>query len=127
MKKMFRSIISLSALIYSLSLCAVAAQECRDIAKIASTLDSETSSNVFLFCPFATTNTQAVGIHRSNISIVCKKENPSDVCEFNGSQRHLNIHGDKVTLVGFDFLNSKNGAVNVIGKGITFIDCTFKS
>ncbi len=123
---MLRSIISSLALIYALSSNVTAAQKCRDIEKIVNILHSETTSSIFLFCPFVSENAKPIGIHRSDVSIVCMKENSSDVCQFKGLQRQLNILGDGVTLIGFDFMNSKNGAVNVAGKSISFIDCSFQ-
>lgn len=82
--------------------------------------------NIKLLCPFKNDSKRTIDIVKSDITIVCTKENDNDACQFVGDGRHLNILGDSVTLVGFDFSNSKSGAVQVIGSGASFIDCTFK-
>ena len=83
-------------------------------------------SRIILLCPFKISSQKSIDIRKSNISIVCFKGTDDDTCEFNGTQRHITVRGDNVSFVGFDFNNSEKGAVEVKGKGTSFIDCSFR-
>ena len=87
---------------------------------------NEDDDRIKLICPFKFDTDQTINIDKSGITIVCSKENDYDECQFTGKGRHLNILGDSVTLVGFNFNKSKSGAVQVLGSGASFIDCFFK-
>jgi hypothetical protein len=83
-------------------------------------------SNIITLCPFELWMKDTIHITRSDISIVCHREEPTDLCTVYGWKRHINVSGTGVTLIGFDFERSTSGAVQVMGETVSFIDCTFK-
>lgn len=126
---MFPTTVVFFVLLHSIFPKVHAINACIDTKKVdlGNIIESEKVSNIFLLCPFKATSSRAININRSHITIVCMKENASDVCQFKSKRRHLNLYGDGVTVIGFDFMDSENGAVNIVGRGSSFIDCTFKS
>ena len=117
--------------LFLLQLNYVSGQGIRSCTKVGNRKSIENAiknekSNIILLCPFNLSNFNPIDIKRPNISIVCFKEQKSDKCLINNNKRHFNILADRVTLIGFDFHNSKSAAVTVAGKSVSFIDCTFK-
>lgn len=103
----------------------------RTCVKINSNADFESAINdesnrIILTCPFKLDEDEIIDIQRSDFTVVCSRENVKDKCEFKSGSSHLNINGDSVTFVGFDFLDSRNGAVHIEGKSVSFIDCSFE-
>ena len=90
--------------------------------------NSAGDNSIVLVCPFRLMNgsvEDTISIRSSHVSMVCFKRNSGDACEIVSAKRHLKIYGDKVTMVGFDFKDSTDGALVVRGAGTTFIDCEF--
>lgn len=101
---------------------------------IQSTLQAASSNTAVLLCPFfivndsitTTTGSTAVSLKEKGVKLICAKTNADDKCIIKGTSRHLEIMGDGITVLGFDFIGSKNGAVAVLkGAGTSFIDCNF--
>lgn len=88
-------------------------------------INNSDNNSIKLICPFTIDSQQSFNIYKSNVSIVCAKENAGDTCLFRGSKRHVNVWGNSVTLIGFDFKNAGNAAVKVAGNSASFIDCSF--
>ncbi len=91
------------------------------------------TDGVVLFCPFSIARNDkirdAVGVpvRHDGVKIICAKENANDKCEIRGEARHLEIAASGVTVLGLDFVGSKNGAIGVIhGRGTSIIDCNFR-
>ncbi len=83
------------------------------------------NNSIKLICPFTIDSQKSFNISKSNISIICAKENAGDKCLFRGSKRHVNVWGNRITLIGLDFENAGNAAVKVHGNSASFIDCSF--
>ena len=84
------------------------------------------SKSIIFTCPFQLNENERIDIQRSHFTVVCSRENDDDKCEFQSSSSHLFVNADSVTFVGFDFLDSNDGAVHVEGESVSFIDCKFE-
>ena len=119
-------------LILSTMQLALGIRECTQISTsqdLAALINNAVDTNLVLVCPFILRDvhqTQPVAITRPDISVVCFKENPTDVCEFRNERRHMTIFADRVTIVGFTFKKSLNSAVRVNGKSVSLINCDFE-
>ena len=83
------------------------------------------SNRIILTCPFLLKDRDVIEITTSNITIACLKEFSSDTCKFNSKSKQLKILGDSVTFLGYEFIKSQEGAVEVLGESPSFIDCSF--
>ena len=110
------------------------ANELRTCVEINSFSDLETAiqnqnSRIVLTCPFLLEDgDKFLDIERSDVSIVCSRQNANDICEFRSPNAHLNIPENVtgVKFIGFKFSNSRLGAVHVKGDRVSFIDCSFE-
>ena len=91
---------------------------------------TSSQNGVVLLCPFSITHTgnnlSGINVGRYGTKLICDKSKPGDRCVINGDARHLDINVDRVTVLGFDFIGSKYGAISTVGqKGTSIIDCNF--
>lgn len=101
-----------------------------DVSHINGAIQLSTS-NTILLCPFSISfnphkNENPIQIDREGTRLICAKRDIHDKCSLFGDAAHIEVLADDVTIFGFDFIGSENGAVSMKeAKGITILNCNF--
>ena len=111
---------------------------CTEVNQFDDIQDAIQSSahGVVLLCPFDITHDGGdssfplpigqEGTGQEGTKLICAKSNVGDKCIIQGDAKHFDIRANGVTVLGFDFVGSKSGAVFIGGAvGTSFIDCSF--
>ena len=101
---------------------------------LAAAIDIASTDGVVLLCPFSVEHngdsSSGLVVNKNRMKLICAKSDPDDKCVINGTARHFDIIADGVTILGFDFIGSNNGAIHILDEmdvaGTSIISCNFE-